>query len=239
MRIKICNSLFLWMLCGLNSPVFADSQHAATTFHAVKAELIVGQTDSAPSQALQLDAWWGSDTNKIWLKSEVERQAGQTERQEWWALYSRNISDFWDVQAGLRYDASSEQQTDHNQYVVLGLHGLAPYFIETDAHVFWQEPDKFGARLNLETTLQLSQAWQLRPELRLDLNGQNHADTLQGAGLSQSEWGAQLRYATRREFVPFVEFKQQRLWGNTREFAQQNGVAHNQMLYGLGVALLY
>ena len=239
MRTKHLPNMLVLMLSALTPTAWADMQHAPNTFHVVKAELMLGQADSATLQHWQTDAWWGSDVHKLWFKTEGERHDNMTERSEWWLLYSRNISDFWDVQAGLRDDLSSAQQAQHRQSAVLGVHGLAPYFVESDAHLFWHSPDDMAARFNFETTLQLSADLQLRPKLRLDLNSRNDPEDAQGAGLNQTEWGLLARYAARRDIVPFIEVKQQRAWGNTATFAQQRNAPTDVWQYGLGIALLF
>src|SRR3546814_11870269 len=51
------------------------------------------------------EGWIGEDYNKLWLKTEGERIVdGKVEKAEVQALYSRLVSDFFDVQAGVRYD---------------------------------------------------------------------------------------------------------------------------------------
>jgi uncharacterized protein involved in copper resistance len=50
---------------------------------------------------------------------------------EFLALYSRNISTFWDAQAGIRYDTKPESTA----YLTLGINGLAQQWFETEAHL--------------------------------------------------------------------------------------------------------
>ena len=56
-------------------------------------------------------AWAGTDTNRIWLKSEGEVGAGGTlEDGQQEILYDRPISPWFDLQAGLRSDIDSERR---------------------------------------------------------------------------------------------------------------------------------
>src|SRR3546814_1240916 len=58
---------------------------------------------------------------------------GEWEKAEVQVLYSRLISDFFDVQAGLRYDFEPDPE---RAYGVIGLQGLAPQFFEVDSAIF-------------------------------------------------------------------------------------------------------
>src|SRR3546814_8849949 len=49
--------------------------------------------------------WYGGDINKLWIKTEGEGSFGEKlEEAEVQALWSRAITPWFDVQAGLRYD---------------------------------------------------------------------------------------------------------------------------------------
>ena len=92
-------------------------------FHAFRLETDYGSGKSGP-----VASWAGGDDNKVWLKSEGDNVDGKTNRAEFWALYSRNISTFWDAQVGLRYDVKPVSTS----YLSVGFNGLAPYFFETN-----------------------------------------------------------------------------------------------------------
>src|SRR3546814_3439593 len=67
------------------------------------------------------EGWIGEDYNKLWLKTEGERIVdGKVEKAEVQALYSRLVSDFFDVQAGVRYDY---KPWPNRAFGVLGLQG--------------------------------------------------------------------------------------------------------------------
>lgn len=85
------------------------------------------------------------------------------------------ISDFWDVQAGARYRAEKverEQQgwdTEEKVDGVLGLHGLAPYFFETDAYVYAGADNYAAFSLETERDLLLTQKLIFKPYLDLNI----------------------------------------------------------------------
>ena len=88
--------------------------------------LEVGFGDGEESWTWDVAGWTGGDINRFWWKSEGEGDFdGETEG-EVQALYSRAISPFWDVQAGVRQDF--RQGDEDPTHLVLGLQGLAPYW---------------------------------------------------------------------------------------------------------------
>ena len=85
----------------------------------------------------KLETRIGTDENKIFIKVHADKAESQQAEYDAKLLYSRNVADFWDVQAGLRYRNDPNREVDQNQVdAVLGLHGMAPYFFETDAYVY-------------------------------------------------------------------------------------------------------
>ena len=90
----------------------ADDTHGNGTFHAFDLEMGIGASDDGNDFAdWDLDGWIGTDENKLWLRSEGERSDNETEAAEFWAMYSRNIARFWDLQIGIRHDAKPHSLT--------------------------------------------------------------------------------------------------------------------------------
>src|SRR5699024_5870042 len=54
--------------------------------------------------SFEAEAWLGKDINKLWVKAEGEYQNSDDKEALAQALYSRAISAYWDVQAGVRAD---------------------------------------------------------------------------------------------------------------------------------------
>ena len=100
---------------------------------------------------VEAQGWVGNDFHKAFLKAEVETEFGEgVEAAEVQLLYSRLISDFFDAQAGIRYDFEPEPSRG---YAVVGLQGLAPQFFEIDAAIFLSEEADVSARLEAEYEL--------------------------------------------------------------------------------------
>jgi copper resistance protein B len=160
-------------------------------------------------------AWWGSYTNKLWLKSEGEGEVrGRAERADIEALYARRISTYWHLQAGVRHEA--RPQPSRNT-AVLAIQGLAPYWFEVDASAF--VGDGLAGRLEAQYDQLLTQRWILQP--RAELNFSGSADDERGvrSGLNEVELGLRLRYEIRREFAPYIGINWTRRIGEASDTA--------------------
>lgn len=173
--------------------------------------------------SLEWDAhgWLGGDYQKLWLKTEGEKRThGKVENAEAQLLYSRLITDFFDVQAGVRYDV---QPHPRHGYAVLGIEGMAPYYIETDAALFLSNKGDLSARFKAEYDLLLTQRLILQPAFEINMAVQEVAELGIGAGVNEIELGLRLRHEIRREFAPYIGLNWQRKLGQTADFAQADG----------------
>ena len=165
--------------------------------------------------------WYGGDLNKLWIKSEGEGTFDDgVEAVEVQALWSRAISPFFDVQAGLRYDFGEGPDRGH---LVLGVQGLAPYWFEVDAAAFLSEKGDLTARVEVEYDQRITQRLILQPRVELDLSLQDVPELGIGAGLSTAEAGIRLRYEIVPEFAPYVGVQYERAFGDTADFRRAAG----------------
>ena len=225
-------------MMSLLLPALAEESHGhgGERFHKLNLEVGGGQTDkSAAVTAWDFHGWLGSDKNKLWLKAEGERENGQTEKSELWAMYSRNVTTFWDAQVGLKHDT----QPSALSYFVMGVEGLAPYFLETEAHVFISEDADVSLRLHQETGFLLTQKLMLQPSIGMQLYAQDVPELEIAAGLSDAEIGLQLRYEFTRKFAPYIEVKYERKLGETLSIAKSNGEGADTVAGLLGVRLMF
>ncbi len=198
---------------------YTAGEHETRIFHALVLETALGSQSSHHSIVeWDLDGWIGGDDHKLWLKIEGERQNGVTETAEFWAMYSRNISTFWDAQGGIRHDAQAAS-LDH---IVLGFNGLAPYFFETQAHIFISEKGDISARLRQENEFLLTQSLILEPYLEFNVFAQDVPEIAVGQGLSEAELGVQIRHQFIRKFALYVDIRHQRKFGETASIARRN-----------------
>ncbi len=178
-------------------------------------------------------AWYGNDDHKLWIKTEGEYnfQSDKMEDAEVQALWSKPVSAFWDVQAGLRYDFDPKGRT----YLVAGVQGLAPYWFEVDASGFLSNKGDVTARIEAEYDMLWTQRLILQPRLELNLAAQDIPELEIGAGLSGIDAGLRLRYEIRREFAPYLGVEWQKKTGKTADFARADGEDPDtiKVLFGL------
>lgn len=211
------------------------AEHGGGIFHMMRLELDAGKAGGETVGSWDLDGWVGTDENKLWLKSEGEIEDGKAGEAEFWALYSRNISTFWDVQAGIRYDLEPESTA----YLAVGFEGLAPYFFETEAHLFVSEHGNVSARLRQENDLLVTQQFILQPYLEANLFLQDAPESESGSGLGEAEIGLQARYEFSRRFAPYVDIRYGRKFGRTADIAQSEGEDPGALTSSVGVRLMF
>jgi copper resistance protein B len=164
-------------------------------------------------------AWIGGDEVKVRLEAEGEMLDGDVASSEIRALVSWNISTFWDLQAGIRYDTEPRGLG----WAVLGVQGLAPYFFETDARVFLSEDGDAALRFEQTFDLLLTQRLVLQPHVEANAYAQDIPELGVGAGLADIEAGLQLRYEFERKFAPYVDVVYERKLGETAQIARAAG----------------
>lgn len=211
-------------------------EHGGQIFHAFRLEAGGGTTsDGAVTVDWDFDGWIGTDENKLWLKSEGERTDSTTEQAELWALYSRNIATFWDIQAGIRYDV----QPQSTAYLAIGFEGLAPYFFETEAHLFFSEDGDVSLRLRQENDFLITQRLITQPYLEANLFAQDVAELGIGVGIASAEIGIQTRYEFTRKFAPYLDIKYERKFGETSSIAKNNGEDNDALIGTIGLRTLF
>ena len=195
-------------------------------------EFEIRNTDGNSSLVLDSQGWFGKDIQKLWFKAELVRDAGKTQEAELQVLYSRALLPFWDVQAGLRQDLSPAPRRN---WAVIGLQGLAPYFLEMDIALFIGASSRTALRLEAEYRLFLTQQLVLTPEIEMNFYGQDDAAVSMGSGLSDIALGLRLGYEIRREFTPYIGVNWNGLFGNSARFARNNGEDPRELTWVIGV----
>jgi copper resistance protein B len=179
------------------------------------------------------EAWFGGDINRLAIRTEGEGKAkGGLEAAEAQLLYSRAISPYFDVQAGVRQDVSPRGRT----YLTLGTQGLAPYWADLEGAVFVSTNGQVLARGEATYDLRLFQRVVLQPRLEVNLAAEDDAKARIGSGLSNAELGLRLRYEIRREFAPYVGVSWERRFGRTASFARAAGESADGTAFVVGLS---
>jgi copper resistance protein B len=195
-------------------------------------QLEIRETDGDNPLVWDAEGWLGKDLHKLWIKTDGEYVDERVEEMELQLLYSRAVAPYWDLQLGWRRDI---RPTPERDWMAFGLKGLAPYFFDIDASLFVGESGRTAARLKAEYEVMLTQRLILAPEVELNLHGKDDSDTETGSGFSDIEAGLRLRYEVRREFAPYIGLNWTRLYGNTADFAREEGEDVDDLQMVLGV----
>ncbi len=242
MRTKTLISTALFALAA-SSLAFAEDnmsgvmakEHGGSAFHMFRFEADYGGGKDGAVASWDFDGWIGGDDNKLWLKSEGGRANGKLEDAEFWALYSRNIATFWDAQIGLRHDT----QPVSTSYLTLGFNGLAPYFFETEAHLFISNKGDVSARLREENDFLITQKLILQPYAEINIFAQDVPEQDIGSGLSSGAVGLQTRYEITRKFAPYIDMRYEHKFGETSSIAKSNGENNDNFIGSIGLRLMF
>lgn len=193
--------------------------------------------DSGESYLWDAQGWYGGDIDKLWIKTEGEGSFGEkVEDIEVHALWSRSITPWFDVQAGARYDF---QPNPERGYAVLGLQGLVPYLFEIDAAAFVSNEGDVSARVEAEYELLITQRLILQPRAEINLAVQEVRELGIGSGVNDVELGLRLRYEFAREFAPYVGVSYERKFGETADFARDEGESVDQFSFVAGLRVWF
>ena len=164
------------------------------------------------------EAWIGGDISRFVAKSEGEGGGRDgLASAEVQALYSRAIGPYFNVQAGIRHDIAP---TPTRTYATIGVEGLAPYEIETEAALFVSTRGELIGRIEGWYDQRITQVVILQPRIELNLAAQDQRDIGIGTGLSDAELGIRLRYEIAREFAPYVGLSYDAKTGRTADLAR-------------------
>lgn len=186
---------------------------------------------------LNAEGWHGSDTDKLWIKTEIEGERGRRPDQaEVQALWSHAIDPWFQVQAGLRHDANRGADRTH---LVLGVQGLAPYWFELDGALFLSSKGELTARGEAEYDLRITQRLILQPRLELNLSAQDIPELGIGSGLVAADAGLRLRYHLDQRFAPYLGVGYERAFGDTRRARRAAGERGGGLRLLAGVRLWF
>jgi len=176
--------------------------------------------------------WIGRDRERLWFRTEGERDGSRLAHAEAQLFYGRAIARWWDALAGVRQDA---RPGDAQTWVGVGLQGLAPYWFEVEATAYVSTAGQTHLRLKSEYELLVTNRLILQPLVEANVYGRADRSRGLGAGLSAVEGGLRLRYEFRREFAPYLGVTwQRRLFGAADE-ARANGARAGSTRFVLGL----
>jgi copper resistance protein B len=168
------------------------------------------------------EAWAGTDTNRVWLRSEGSATgAGQVTDGQQEVLYDRPVSPYFDVQIGLRYDLDSRPG---RAWAALGVEGLTPYLVHVAGTVYARDGGHFAAKVEAFRDIVLTQHVVLQPQAEMNAYSRQDPAREIGAGVSDIDAGLRLRYDVTRKFSPYAGLTYGRAFGGTAKEDQAPGL---------------
>jgi copper resistance protein B len=222
---------FVAIVCATGCARAQDMNDLTTQFSMLRSEIDLAAARGGALVNWNIVGWYGGDTEKLWLTSQGEERGDAPEDSEVEALYSRNISDFWDFQAGLRRDFAPVGRS----YVAIGFEGLAPLFFETGAHAFVSDRGDLSARLEQSVDLALTQQLIAEPHVQFDASASDVPAERLGSGLSDVALGLQLRYEIVRKFGPYIDLVWTRGLGDTAGYLHLAGEPASEVTVRAGL----
>ncbi|MFK0309620.1 copper resistance protein B [Pseudomonas sp. NPDC090233] len=181
-------------------------------------------------------AWIGGDIDRLWLRSEGEREQGKTHKAELQALWGHAISPWWELVGGVRQDF---KPASGQTWAAFGIQGTPLYGLEIEATAYAGERQQAALRLEAAYAMLLTNCWILEPTVEANFFGRNDAGREQGAGLADSEVGLRLRYEITRGFAPYIGVSFNRLHGNRADQAREDDEDLGQTRLVAGVRLRF
>lgn len=187
-------------------------------------------------QQWDIEGWYGTDYDKLWLRTEGERRSGRLEDASSELLWSHAVAAFWNTQLGVRTDAG---EGPDRSWAAFGLQGLAPYWFELEATGYVGPAGRTAARFRAEYELLFTQRLILQPEFEANAYGRSDPARGLGSGVSDMSLGLRLRYEFHRQFAPYVGVVWSRRFGGTADLARQHGQDRYDRQWVAGVRIWF
>lgn len=218
------------MLSGALEPTVMDNMIFA---HGIL-DQFEGRTDGrTPELRWSGEGWVGTDYDKFRVKTEGRVQNdGKVEDGQHEFLYSRAVTTYFDLQAGLRSDLDSNRTRN---WAAFGFEGLAPLFFHVAGTGYVSSQGRVAARFEGSYDLLLTQRLVLQPRFEVNLYSKADPGRLVGAGISEIDTGLRLRYEITRKFAPYIGVAYEGKFGQTASLVRRAGESTSGVRFVFGV----
>ena len=168
----------------------------------------------------EAEAWYGTDGNRISLRSEgsVKTKDDKDIDSLTSLSYWKPLSIFWNGEAGIAYDTKNDKSA-----AMAGIVGTMPYFIETDARAYLYTDGQIRLDLGAEYEWRLNQHWVVVPEVGLTAFSKNDVDNGITKGFNDLDTEVRLTYETlNRQLAPYVGVSYETALGSARNQRRQD-----------------
>jgi copper resistance protein B len=219
----------------------AKKTQTARTFWGVSAEKFEYRySDSDEEMAvIEGDAYYGSDQLKFrWLfEGEWEEAHNAWETLENQFVAQTPVDDFWDAKAGVRIDTPEGAD---RVYSVLGLTGLAPYWLEVDTNLYVSDEGDASVDFEAEYELLVTNFWIMSASFESLVAFSEDREIGVGKGLNSTELGLRLSYdLLDRSLAPYIGVVHERKYGDTADLARNSGGSTEDWFAAVGARLSF
>lgn len=187
-----------------------------------------------------IEGWHGGDINKLWFKSEGERNTALKADYDIdvQLLYGRFLRKYYDFQVGLRGETQTYQGRNVTRaHAVFGIEGLVPYNYEVETAMFISQNGDVSGRLSLTKDFLLSQRWIVQSRFETSLAAQQVERFTTGRGLNNIEFGVRVRYEFSRKFALYAGVSFDRSFFGTATMVRQEGGDPSQIRFVIGLRI--
>ena len=224
------------MATPATSQASAGGHEAAPIYFFFRANrLDYGASQLGARGSWDIDARVGTDEHRLVLKSEGDYIRGKGQLADLQLLYSTPINEFFDFQVGARQLFAPAARS----YFAIGVQGLAPGFIVTEATLFVSEKGQVSARVKAELDLAWTGRIYSRPSIELEAHASDDRRVGTSAGMGTIKLALQTRYQITRAVAPYIEIGWEKEFGTAARIAQQGGERSDNAYAVLGIRLLY
>lgn len=188
------------------------------------------------SMTYDWQAWYGSDDNRVVVRAEGEIDQGQFQDARIELLWGYAISPYWDSHLGVRYDSGLGAD---RLWGVVGLQGLAPYWVYVEATAYIGEQGRLAFRLETEYDLLITQKLVLQPRMEVNFYNKSDPTRLVSSGLSNIEAGLRLRYEIKREFAPYIGIEWASTFGSAADIIRSQKSSPEETRFVAGIAFWF
>ncbi len=187
-----------------------------------------------------VEGWHGGDINKLWFKSEGERNTALKADYDidGQLLYGRFLRKYYDFQVGLRGETQTYQgRSVTRAHAVIGVEGLVPYNYGVETAMFISQNGDVSGRFTLTKDFLLSQRWIVQSRFEAALAAQRVERFTIGSGLNNIEYGLRIRYEISRKFAPYAGVSFDRSFFGTAAMVRQEGGDSSQIRFVVGLRM--
>jgi len=172
------------------------------------------------STAIEGQFRYGTDYDRLILKSELDIARGKLQDGRTEALWGHAIAPYWDSLLGIAYDGGVGPDRG---WAAIGVQGLAPYWFEVNATAYLGSGGRVALDMDASYELLLTQKLILQPSLEMSIYGKSDEARGIGSGLNNGAVGLRLRYELTRQLAPYIGVEYARTFGSTADIARNDG----------------